>query len=129
MSAISSNRWPQYWPLGRVPECFDVSIQLPELDVATINELLGKLDSFGNIGASQIDTILDVAVWTHDESAVILHCGPPILEVEDPSRRHERSHRPWATRALPRQFRGPPALYFCCSCETFRVWLKWQNLS
>ena len=28
-SAISSNRLPQIWPLGRVPECLDVSIQLP----------------------------------------------------------------------------------------------------
>ena len=28
-SAIGSNRLPQYWPLGRVPECLDVSIQLP----------------------------------------------------------------------------------------------------
>jgi hypothetical protein len=40
-----------------------------------INELLGKPDSFGIMVASQIDTILDMAVWTHDESAVILHCG------------------------------------------------------
>jgi hypothetical protein len=45
-----------------VPECLDVSIQLPQLNVATINELLGEPDSFGIIIASQIDTILDVAV-------------------------------------------------------------------
>jgi hypothetical protein len=59
---ISSNRLPQYWPLGHVPECLDVSIQLPQLNVATINELLGEPDSFSIIIASQIDTILDVAV-------------------------------------------------------------------
>ena len=29
VSAIGSNRLPQYWPLGRVPECLDLSIQLP----------------------------------------------------------------------------------------------------
>ena len=28
-SATSSNRLPKYWPLGRVPEGLDVSIQLP----------------------------------------------------------------------------------------------------
>jgi hypothetical protein len=46
----------------------------------TINELLGEPDSFGIIIASQIDTILDVAVWTHDVGAVILHFLSPILE-------------------------------------------------
>jgi hypothetical protein len=58
-----------------VPEGLDVSIQLPKLNVVTINELLSELDSFDIIGALQIDTTLDVAVWTHDVGAVILHCG------------------------------------------------------
>jgi hypothetical protein len=58
-----------------VPECLDLPIQLPKLNVVAINELLGELDSFDIIGALQIDTILDVAVWKHDVGAVIPHCG------------------------------------------------------
>ena len=45
----------------------------------TINELLGELDSFGIIGALQIDTILDVAVWTHDVGAIIRHFLSPYV--------------------------------------------------
>jgi hypothetical protein len=62
-----------------VPECLDLPIQLPELNVVIINELLGELDSFDIILASQIDTILDMAVWPHDVGAVILHCYSPYI--------------------------------------------------
>jgi hypothetical protein len=78
-----------------VPEGLDVSIQLPKLNVVTINELLSELDSFDIIGALQIDTTLDVTVWTHDIGAVILHCGSSYNGGRRPSERHRAiSHRP-----------------------------------
>ena len=129
-SATSSNRLPKYWPLGRVPEGLDVSIQLPKLNVVTINELLSELDSFDIIGALQIDTTLDVAVWTHDVGAVILHCGSSQMEVEDHRSATERSHtRPCSDGSIILPSSGGASAIFCCSCEIFWVWLKWLNLS
>ena len=46
------------------------SIQLPKLDVVTINELSGEPDSFGFIGTSQINALLNVAVWSNDVGSV-----------------------------------------------------------
>jgi hypothetical protein len=37
----------------------------------TINDLLGKSDSFDIVIASQFDTILNAAVWPHDVGAVV----------------------------------------------------------
>jgi hypothetical protein len=68
-----------------VPECLDLPIQLPELNVVIINELLGDLDSFDIILASQIDTIVDMAVWPHDVGAIILHCYSPYIAGRRPS--------------------------------------------
>jgi len=68
-----------------VPECLDLPIQLPELNVVIINELLGEFDSFEIIGASQIDATLDMAIWPHDVGAIILHCYSPYIEGRRPS--------------------------------------------
>jgi hypothetical protein len=62
-----------------VPECLDVSIQLPKLNIVTINELPSEPDSFDIIIASQFDTILDMAIWPHDVGAVIRHCLSPYV--------------------------------------------------
>ena len=92
-----------------MPECLDVSIQLPKLNVVTINELLGELDSFGIIVALQIDTTLDVAVWTNDVGAVILHFLSPMLKAV-------------MVKIAPED--GGVESVSCCTCETFRVWLR-----
>ena len=62
-----------------MPECLDVSIQIPQLNVVTINELLGEPDSFDIIVALQINTILDMAVCPHDVGAVVRHCRSPYV--------------------------------------------------
>ena len=54
--------------------------KLPYLNVVTINELLSEPESFEIIVASYIDTIMDMAVWTHDVGAVIRHGQSPYAE-------------------------------------------------
>jgi hypothetical protein len=54
------------------------SIQLPKLDVVTINELSGEPDSFGFIGTSQINALLNVAVWSNDVGSVFFHQRFPL---------------------------------------------------
>ncbi|WOH69606.1 hypothetical protein [Bradyrhizobium sp. BWA-3-5] len=42
-----------------------------------VNELLGELDSLKLIVAPQINAILDMTVWPHDERTVPLHLLAP----------------------------------------------------
>ncbi|MGY2904565.1 hypothetical protein [Bradyrhizobium sp. URHC0002] len=45
----------------------------------TINDLLGEPDSFDIVIASQFDTILNMAVWSHDVGPVICHGRLPYV--------------------------------------------------
>jgi hypothetical protein len=61
-SASGINLLPQGCPQGRVPECLDLSIQLPYLHVVIICELLCQLDSLSRLIAAQIHTALNMAI-------------------------------------------------------------------
>jgi hypothetical protein len=89
----------------------------------TINELLGEPDSFGIIVASQIDTILDMAVWPHDVGAVIAHGRSPYV-AEDPfSSPIKATYRPVMENImLPSS--GPRQRDILLHLRNFSVWLK-----
>ena len=54
-SVIGSDRMHQYWPLGRVPERLNLSIQFPKVHVAVIYDLLRQAEAIWS----------DAPAWPH----------------------------------------------------------------
>lgn len=69
---MTVKRPPTERPLLRfVPECCNLAIKLPELDIVAIDELFCSLDRCMIIGAIKLDFLKDVAVGAHRVNPVL----------------------------------------------------------